>query len=153
MHGLSHAATIQAGDLLISEVMANPSAVSDANGEWFELFNASANSIDINGFTISDDGSNSHQINNGSSLFIAPGAYFVLGRNGDITENGGYTADYVYNNFTLGNSLDQIILSNNTNEIIRLNYTGAPFGTTGVSAELINQLINPNESNYQLSPE
>lgn len=150
-HGISHAATIQAGDLLISEVMANPSAVSDVNGEWFELFNASANSIDINGLTISDDGSNSHQINNGASLLIASGAYLVLGRNSDIAQNGGYIADYVYSNFTLGNTQDQIILSDNTNEIIRLNYTGAPFGASGISAELINQLINPNESNYQLS--
>ena len=75
----------------------------------------------------------------------------VLGRNGNITNNGGYTADYVYSNFTLGNTLDQIILSDSTNEIIRLNYAGAPFGANGVSAELINQLTNPNESNYQLS--
>ncbi len=151
VHAISHAATIQTGDLLISEVMANPSAVSDTNGEWFEIFNASANSIDINGLTISDDGSNSHQINNGASLLIASGAYLVLGRNGNITNNGGYTADYVYSNFTLGNTLDQIILSDSTNEIIRLNYTDAPFGANGVSAELINQLTNPNESNYQLS--
>ncbi len=151
VNGLSHAVTIQPGDLLISEVMANPSAVSDANGEWFELFNASANSIDINGLTISDDGSNSHQINNGISLLIAPGAYFVLGRNGSSADNGGYIADYVYSDFTLGNTLDQIVLSDNTNEIVRLNYTGLPFGASGISAELINQLTNPDESNYQAS--
>ena len=47
------AATINSGDLLISEVMANPAAVSDSNGEWFELFNASLHSIDLNGLTIS----------------------------------------------------------------------------------------------------
>ena len=151
VHGISHAATLQAGDLLISEVMANPSAVSDTNGEWFELFNASANSIDINGLIISDDRSNSHQINNGMSLFISSGAYLVLGRNGNITENGGYTANYVYSNFTLGNTTDQIVLLDNSNEIARLNYSGTPFGTNGVSTELINQLINPDESNYQLS--
>ncbi|MFK7793850.1 MAG: lamin tail domain-containing protein [Gammaproteobacteria bacterium] len=148
---ISHAATIQTGDLLISEVMANPSAVSDTNGEWFEIFNASAKSIDINGLIISDDGSNSHQINNGAGLFIASGAYLVLGRNINLTENGGYSADYVYSNFTLGNTLDQIVLSDNTSEIARLNYTGAPFGANGVSAELINQLTNTNQSNYQLS--
>jgi hypothetical protein len=148
---LSHATTIQVGDLLISEVMANPSAVSDTNGEWFELFNTSANSIDINGLTISDDGSNSHQINNGASLFIASGSYFVLGRNSHITDNGGYTADYVYTNFTLGNSADQIVLSNASNEVARLNYTGLPFGVSGISSELINQLLSPSESSYQAS--
>ena len=132
-------------------MLANPSAVSDANGEWFELFNASDNAIDINGLTISDDGSNSHQINNGISLFIEPGAYLVLGRNGSVTDNGGYTADYVYSDFTLGNSQDQIIFADGDNEILRLNYTGAPFGTAGISVELINQLTNPDESDYQLS--
>ena len=151
IHGLSHAATIKPGDILISEVMANPAAVSDTNGEWFELFNASSLSIDINGFTISDNGSNSHQINNGASLLIAPGAYLVLGRNGNITDNGGYMAGYVYSNFTLGNTLDQIVLSDDNGEIVRLNYTGQPFGTSGVSTELINQLLNPSESNYQSS--
>jgi hypothetical protein len=151
MHCLSHAATIQSGDLLISEVMANPSAVSDTNGEWFELFNASANSIDLNGLTISDDGTNSHQINNAASLLIAPGAYLVLGRNGNSANNGGYIADYVYTNFTLGNTLDQIVLSDNGSEIVRLNYTGLPFGASGISTELINQLINPGESSYQAS--
>ena len=148
VHSLSHAVTIQPGDLLISEVMANPSAVSDTNGEWFELFNASANSIDINGLIISDNGNNSHQINSGTGLLIAPGAYLVLGRNGNIANNGGYTADYVYSNFTLGNTLDQIVLSDDTDEVVRLNYSGQPFGVSGISTELINQLINPDESSY-----
>jgi hypothetical protein len=151
VYSLSHATTIQPGDLLVSEVMVNPFSVSDTNGEWFELFNASANSIDINGLTISDDGSNSHQINNNASLLIAPGAYFVLGRNGSIPDNGGYTADYVYSNFTLGNTLDQIVLSDNANEVVRLDYSGLPFGANGISAELVNQLINPDESSYQSS--
>lgn len=150
-HGLTHAVTIQPGDLLISEVMANPSSVSDTNGEWFELFNTSATSININGFTISDNGNNSHQITNGSSLLIAPGAYLVLGRNGDITNNGGYVADYVYTNFTLSNMLDQIVISSNNTDIVRLSYSGLPFGVNGVSAELVNQLINPDETHYQLS--
>ncbi len=151
LYQLSHAASIQVGDILISEVMANPSSVSDANGEWFEIFNASANTIDLNGITISDDGSNSHQINNGSSLLIMPGAYLVLGRNGDTANNGGYIAQYVYSDFSLSNTLDQIVLSENGNEFARLDYTGLPFGSAGISAELINQLLAPDESDYQLT--
>ncbi len=139
----AHATTIQPGDLLITEVMANPTAVSDTNGEWFEIFNQSSNSIDLNRLTISDDGSNTHQINSSNSLLIAPGAYFVFGHNGDSISNGGYLADYVYNNFSLGNTTDQIVLSDNGNEIARLNYTGLPFGSAGASAELVFQLINP----------
>ena len=46
-----------AGDVVINEIMQNPSAVSDANGEWFELYNNTNGSIDINGWTISDNDS------------------------------------------------------------------------------------------------
>lgn len=148
---ISHAASIQVGDILISEVMANPSSVSDANGEWFEIFNTSANTIDLNGITISDDSSNTHLINNVSGLLIAPGAYLVLGRNGDPSNNGGYTAQYVYNNFSLSNTLDQLVLLEDDIEIARLDYTGFPFGSAGISAELINQFIEPEQSDYQLT--
>lgn len=151
LHPYTYAATIQPGELLISEVMANPLQVSDTNGEWFELFNASTNPIDINGITISDAGSNTHEINSGGSLSINPGDYFVLGRNGDISNNGGYIADYVYNNFSLANSSDQIILSNEGIQIVALDYSGLPFGMAGVSAELVQQPINPSSVHYQLT--
>lgn len=139
------------GDLLISEVMSNPAQVSDTNGEWFEIFNASARVIDINGFTISDNASNLHVIDNAGSLIINPGSYLVLGRNSDMDLNGGYFADYVYNNFTLGNSNDQIILSNQNTELARLDYSGAAFGVAGISSELILQSSNPSLADYQLT--
>ena len=142
------ATSIQLGDLLISEVMANPSVASDSNGEWFEIFNSSINTIDLDGLIISDDGSNSHQINSGTSLLVAPGEYFVFGNSGDAVLNGGYTANYVYNNFNLTNSSDQIVLLENSIEVARLDYSGSPFGTSGVSAELINQILDPSEIDY-----
>jgi hypothetical protein len=148
----SFATSIRFGDILISEVMANPSAVSDGNGEWFEIFNASVNTIALNGLTINDDGSNSHTINAGASLFIAPGEYFVLGNNGDTMSNGGYIANYVYSGFSLANGSDQIILQDNNSEIARLEYTGSPFGVSGSSVELINQVINPGQSEYGVTP-
>lgn len=148
----AYATSIQIGDLLISEVMANPNAVSDSNGEWFEIFNASANSIDLNGLTISDDDSNSHTINAGGSLFITPGEYFVLGNNGNITSNGGYFANYVYSGFSLSNSSDQLIIQENNFEIARLEYTGSPFGVSGFSAEILNQTINPDQTAYGTTP-
>jgi len=52
------AATIS--DLLITEIMANPTAASDSQGEWFELFNSSTESVDLSGIVLSDDGSNLH---------------------------------------------------------------------------------------------
>jgi hypothetical protein len=105
----SQAATVS--DLLISEIMADPSAVTDSNGEWFELFNPGNETISLDGITLHDDGSNSVLLS-GSGLSIASGSYFVLARNGDSLSNGGFTADYVYGGgFSLGNSNDEIVFS------------------------------------------
>ena len=99
------------GDVVITEIMQNPAAVSDNNGEWFELYNTTFAPIDLNGWTISDNGSNTHTIDNGGTLIIAPGAYLVLGVNDDFTTNGGVTVNYTYDaSFALGNSDDELIL-------------------------------------------
>ena len=36
------------GDLVITEIMNNPSPVSDTTGEWFEVYNITDTAIDIN---------------------------------------------------------------------------------------------------------
>ena len=36
---------IQPGDLIITEIMNNPDAVFDNAGEWFEVYNNSANAV------------------------------------------------------------------------------------------------------------
>ncbi len=129
----SQAASIS--DLLITEVMANPSAVTDTLGEWFELFNPTNEAIDINGITLSDDGGNRHDIASDESIFINPGSFFVMARNGDSNTNGGFTPDYIYNNFSLSNTSDQIIFSTDSRVLLRLDYT-AGFVSSGISAEL-----------------
>lgn len=132
--------------------MANPNAVSDSNGEWFEIFNASMTTVNLNGLIIGDNGSNSHTINASGSLLVAPGDYFVLGNNRDAASNGGYIPDYVYSGFSLANSSDQIVILDGTTEITRLEYSGTPFGVSGLSAELINQNASPQAEDYATTP-
>ena len=131
---LSHSAVIS--DLIITEIMANPSAVSDSNGEWFELYNPSNDIFDFNGITLSDNSTTGHLINDSTSLFIQPGEYFVFGRNDNELENGGYIADYEYSSFILGNSDDEIILSDMIGNILSLEYDRGDI-TNGHSLELI----------------
>ncbi len=138
------------GELLISEVMANPAAVTDSLGEWFELFNPTIDSLILNNLVISDNGSNLHRINTEIPLVIDSGEYFVLARNGDISVNGGVAADYVYSGFTLGNTSDAIIISSDDIEITRLEYSSG-FSQSGKSTELF-QLPGAIE-NYQLTPD
>ncbi|VAX12416.1 hypothetical protein MNBD_GAMMA24-2407 [hydrothermal vent metagenome] len=138
------------GDLVISEVMANPSAVSDSVGEWFELFNPGMDSLILNNLVLSDNGRNRHQINASNDLLINRGQYFVLARNGDSNINGGIAADYVYSGFTLNNRSDAIIISLDGVEITRLEYN-AGFVKNGKSTELLSL---PSETDdYQTTPD
>jgi len=136
-------------DLLITEVMVNPNAVSDTNGEWFELFNPTSEAIDLNGLTLKDLGSNTHTITTTSTLFINPDQYFIFARNGDSSTNGGFVADYVYGSgFQLTNSGDEIIFTDSSNELLRLEY-GTNFDAIGRSSELTSLPVI--ELNYDLT--
>ena len=97
------------GDLIINEVMQNPSAVNDSEGEWFEIYNTTGSGIDIDGWIIRDDDNDSTMINNGGPLVVPAGGYLVLGPNDTLAVNGGYTRDYAYGGgWYLSNSADEI---------------------------------------------
>jgi hypothetical protein len=116
-------------DLLISEVMVNPAALSDTRGEWFELYNPTSEAINLREITIGDDGSDRHRIE--SDLLVLPGEYLTLARYLDP----GFVPDYVYDGFTLSNSGDEIVFSDGVSELLRLNF-GGDFDVAGRSREL-----------------
>ncbi len=74
------------GDVIISEIMPDPDAVSDADGEYIELFNTTGQSISIDGWAISDAGGSPSSI---SQVTIPAGGFVVLCRNATTSENGG----------------------------------------------------------------
>ena len=129
-------------DLLISEVMANPDAISDASGEWFELYNPTNESINLRGIDLGDDGSNRHRFD--TDLLILPGEFLTLAR----SEEPGFVPDYVYDGFTLSNSSDEVVFRDGQLELLRLDY-GSGFAVAGVSREL--QQLPMMESNYGLT--
>ncbi len=94
--------------LLITEFLADPKAVKDEAGEWLELYNADMAAVNLNGWTLADLDNDRHTI--AQDLFIQPGQYLVLARNGDAATNGGVTAAYVYQSLALANSSDELIL-------------------------------------------
>jgi len=97
------------GQIVITEIMADPVTVTDANGEWFELYNAGSAVVNLKNWTIKDNGSDSHVI--ASDVLIQPGAYAVLGNNSDSGTNGGVTVAYAYpTSWYLGNSNDDEVL-------------------------------------------
>ena len=95
-------------NIVINEIMQNPSAVSDENGEWFEIYNNSNQEIDLNGFTIKDNDIDSHLIVD--SVIVSPFSYATLGRVSDTSINGGIKLDYKYEGIALANGADEILL-------------------------------------------
>ncbi|MCB9473052.1 MAG: lamin tail domain-containing protein [Candidatus Delongbacteria bacterium] len=116
-------ASLNPGDLVVSEILQNPNVVSDAVGEWFEVYNATDNAIDLLGLTFNDNGVNTFTVD--VSVVVAPHDYAVLGLNGDTMLNGGVTLDYVYpGSYNLGNGADAIIILEGATEIDRVEYDG-----------------------------
>ena len=139
--------------VVISEVMINPSLVSDSYGEWFEIINTTDSIIDINGWRVKDSGVDDFTISsNEGTLPVPPGDYFIFARNGNPSYNGGFIADYDYDNFSLSNSEDELILLDTSGSIVdEVHYSeGWPF-LSGVSMEIHDPLIdnNINENWYE----
>lgn len=84
------------GDVIITEIMNNPSAVTDENGEWFEVYNTTGSNIDIDGWRIQTINGLTHVINNGDPLLVPANGFLVLGRNATRPTNGDYTCNYAY---------------------------------------------------------
>lgn len=130
--------------IVINELLKDPRAVPDSKGEWVELYNSSDSTLDLSGWILRDGGNDFHVIRTGVPLLIVPGGFLVLGRNGDSTENGGYTADYAYSSFTLSNEEDEVVLARTGGEVVDSIAYGAEWPESpGVSLEL----ISPSDDN------
>jgi len=102
----------QSGQVVITEIMKDPSSVADTRGEYFEVWNALPWRVNLEGWTISDDSGASHVINTGGAgLRMGPGKYLILGNSSDPALNGGVQVDYAWSSFSLGNGADQIQLT------------------------------------------
>jgi hypothetical protein len=118
----------EGGSIVINELMINPVSVSDSAGEYVELYNSGTAPVDIEGWTLHDDGIDSYVISTGAPLLLDPGETFVLAREGDPALNGGFTPDLMWTGFYLSNSGDEVVLVNElAEEEDRLVYSSSPF--------------------------
>jgi len=124
--------------IMISEIMVNPGSVSDSYGEWFEITNTTDSTIEIQGWSIRDGNGDEHIIQEeNQTIPVLPGNYFVLARNGDAPLNGGLDVNYVYENFSLSNSEDKIILLDWGGAIVdEVHYDDSWAFSSGVSMEI-----------------
>lgn len=118
------AAPPAAGDLEVTEIMANPAAASDAEGEWIELFNSSGRPVDLAGCELRD-AAGVHVLSASSTLVVGASSFAVLSY-GAV----GLTPDYVYSDITLDNAGDSVTLSCSGTIVAEESYVQAPSGSS-----------------------
>ncbi len=129
------------GHIVITEIMKDPVFVADSAGEWIELFNPNNFTIDLEGWTLSDNSGESVVLANGGlGILIGPGQRAAVGPNADPGTNGGVTlaASYSFSAFRLGNGNDQVVLTApNGVEVDRVEYDNLIWpNTPGASLSL-----------------
>ncbi len=132
--------------IVITEVLSDPAAVTDTYGEWFEIYNAGTYQIELSAWTIADADGDSHSIDPGIDFFaIESGEYLVFGRSADSLVNGGYQADYEYADIILANTGDEIILYDNQGRLVDEVYYDDNFPqSSGASMYLTDYLSDNN---------
>jgi phosphatidylserine/phosphatidylglycerophosphate/cardiolipin synthase-like enzyme len=127
------------GTLIINEIMYDPKAVGDSVGEYLELYNPGSAAVDLMGWTLRDEGNNSHVI--GTNVSVPAGGYAVLARSASEAENGGFSADYAYgDDLFLANGGSTVALEDAGGQLVDsvVYGTGSPWpnATAGTSIEL-----------------
>lgn len=129
----------QPGDLIVTEIMANPGVgTPNYQYEWFEILNTTAHDIELNGLTICDDFPSRYCffVHFGVSTPLPPGqhALFVS----DPTLWTTYTGiQYAYGpSIQLNNSADAVQVFRGSTLIDAVTYDAAwPFATAGVAVQ------------------
>lgn len=86
------------GELIISEFMANPSG-TDADGEYFEIYNTTNEAINLNGLIVKDGSDDQFVID--QDIIIQANSFVSLARSSSVA----FTPDYLYKStFNLNNS-------------------------------------------------
>lgn len=129
--------TASPGDLVITELMINPLAVDDTLGEWLELYNATPDTIKLDGWILTDGAGDSHTIASAGELAIAPKSYLVIGTHAEKSENGNIALDYTYDGTLIfTDEADVVSLYAGTVLVDAVGYGATGFPTTPVGSSL-----------------
>lgn len=104
------------GDVVINEFMAsNDVTQADNAGEfddWIELYNNSTTSVDLSGYSLSDDGTDLQQWSFPAGTSIAAGAYLIVWADSDSSQTGYHA------NFKISAGGESLFLSNASASVV-----------------------------------
>jgi hypothetical protein len=139
--------------LVINELLANPGgAITDASGEWFEVYNAGTLKVDMQNLVLADSAASGRRpyYRISSSLVVPPGGYVTFGNTTNTTINGGVPIDYAYGSaMSFANSLDALkiarVVGTDTLTIDRVSYSARDANDLPISAKngISRELTNP----------
>ena len=132
----------KSGELVITEMMGNPSAVSDADGEWIEVYNPTSGKLSLFTLTLRDNesgnASDEYTIVDKQATVPSKG-YAVLAVEVDKAKNGGIQGAHHYKGSHLKNSPSgmKIELVRQDGTVVDSAHYGDP--TSGASQQLDKQ--------------
>lgn len=140
-----------AGDLVITEFMANPDPTPDADGEWLEV--RALAGFDLNGLYLGRDhmveGQNPlHVISDANCLSVSPGDFMLIARSDDPMVNGGLPpVDYVLP-FGLTNSNSGLYLASDVELLDQISWTSVGTGrSTSLDPDNYDPALNDTANN------
>ena len=139
----------QVGDVVITEIMPNPDAVPDGDGEWFEI--KAVNGFDLNGLTFGRDPAAEPDgtIALADCAPIAAGAHLLFVENPEPATNGNLPEADVDYGFSLGNTSGQLFVGNECSEVLDVvTWSNAP---AGASFNLDPDFCTPEENDREES--
>lgn len=113
--GITCSLTVNPGDVVINEFMAQNTTIPDPAGQfddWIELYNNTSNNIDLGGMYLSDNYSNPTKWQFPSNTIIEAGGYLIVWADEDSGQEGLHAA------FKLSASGEVIRLSNTDASIL-----------------------------------
>ena len=121
-----------AGQLVITEVMANPGTVPDADGEWFEVL--ATTDVDLNGLVLGNGGTTKTTLASADCLRAHAGQYLLFAHKTDALANGGLPLVTATFNFSLANAGGTLTVRTNAGGLI----DQAPYGAApnGIASQL-----------------
>ncbi len=122
------------GDLILTEIMVDPTKVDDASGEWFEIYNASGLEVNLYGLVLTDLGTDTYTL---ATDFVAePGDYVLLAVKSSSSKNGGLPAvdmTWVRSTFRFDNPADEVVIGYGSTDFDEMGWVKTTGLTSGAS--------------------
>lgn len=116
------------GIVIINELMIDPAAIPDADGEWVELRNTTNLSVNLTGWTLRGGASGTVPL---PALMLAAHDFLVLCRNVNPAANGGISGAWAATALDLNNAADSLWLFDATTQLVDVvAWSSAPAGAS-----------------------